>query len=122
MQLSADSIFISVNVVDDLLSETENSDRVEVWFALPETEFSDYILGSKGSQTRIFRNSSEFGDNASLDALLKNSDYPDGQLDYEGKKLNPECPPRVNLREERVFFGITHLVFDLKSGKGRHSA
>lgn len=121
MQLSADSIFISVNVVDDWLSETENGDRVEVWFALPETEFSDYILGSKGSQTRIFRNSSEFGDNASLDALLKYSDYPDGQLDYEGKKLNPECPPRANLREERVFFGITHLVFDLKSGKGRHS-
>lgn len=121
MQLSADSIFISVNVVDDRLSETENGDRVEVWFALPETEFSDYILGSKGSQTRIFRNSSEFGDNASLDALLKNSDYPNGQLEYEGKKINPECPVRANLREDRVFFGITHFVFDLKNGKGRHS-
>lgn len=121
VRLSADSIFIAVNVSDNDLITTENKDRVEVWFALPEAEYSDFILGSKGSQTRIFRNSSEFGDNASLEALLKNSDYPDGQLEYEGKKLNPECPARANLREERVFFGITHFVFDLKSGKGRHS-
>jgi hypothetical protein len=121
MQLSADSIYISLQVSDDQLVEGGNGDRVEVWFALPETEYSDYILGAKGSQTRIFRNSSEFGDNASLDALLKNSDYPDGQLELEGKKLNPECPARANLREERVFFGITHFVFDLKSGIGRHA-
>ncbi len=121
IQLSADSIFILVNVTDDQLIETESNDRVEVWFALPETEYSDYIVGTKGSQTRIFRNSSEFGDNANLDALLKNSDYPDGQIDFEGKKLNPECPPRASLHEDRVFFGITHFIFDLKSTKGRHA-
>lgn len=121
MQLSPDSIFISVNVVDDRLIETENGDRVEVWFALPETEYSDYILGSNGSQTRIFRNSSEYADNANLAALLKNSDYPDGQIEFAGKKLNPDCPPRNALREERVFFGITHFIFDLKSTKGRHA-
>jgi hypothetical protein len=117
-EVSADSFFISINVTDDQLVETAQGDRIEIWFALPETQYSDYILGTKGSHTRIFRNSPEFGDNASLDALLKNSDYPEGLVDLDGKKITPDCPARSALREERMFFGITHFVFPLNAASG----
>jgi hypothetical protein len=118
VQINPDSIFISLNVSDDYLVETASGDRVEVWFALPESDYSDYIFGDKGNKTRIFRNSPEFGDNASLESLLKNSDYPAGPIEFEGKLLNPDCPSRTNLREERMFFGITHFSFPLNASRG----
>jgi hypothetical protein len=69
----------------------------------------------------MFRNSGEAGDNANLTNFLKNGDYPlDGKVLYDGKTLKSTAPERKNLREDRVFFGMSHFAFVPNSPVGKH--
>lgn len=115
VEVSADSIYFSIDVVDDLLFVNDNpsqSDRVEIWFAMNEVNFSDYIVAGSKKNARIFRNSAEAGDNANLTNFLKNGDYPSKEkIEYEGKLLKSNVPQRKELHEDRIFFGMSHFSF-----------
>ncbi len=115
VEVSADSIYFSIDIVDDQLfvnGDPSKSDRVEIWFAMNEVNFSDYIVAGSRKNARIFRNSGEAGDNANLTNFLKNGDYPAGEkIEYQGKLLKSTVPERKELREDRLFFGISHFSF-----------
>jgi hypothetical protein len=121
LDVQNDSIIIKIKVSDEDLKSGIQGDRVEVWFALPDVSFSDYIIGGKSGSERIFRNSAEPGDNARLKPFISQADYPDAPLEYEGKMRDLTCPPKSALQEHRVLFGMTHFVFTLQNGKGIHT-
>ena len=121
LDVQNDSIIINLTVNDEDLKPGIQGDRVEVWFALPDVAFSDYIVGGKTGSERIFRNSAESGDNARLKTFVTQADYPDAPLEFEGRMRNLTCPPKSSLQEQRVLFGMTHFVFPLQNGKGTHT-
>ncbi len=121
LSVQNDSIIIELHVKDDDIKLGTQADRVEVWFALPDISFSDYITGGKSGSERIFRNSAEPGDNARLKPFISQADYPDSPLEYEGKMRDLTCPPKSTLQEQRILFGMTHFVFPLQNGKGVHT-
>lgn len=124
VEADQDSIYFTVSVTDDRLfigKDPLQTDRVEIWFAMNEVNYSDYILAGSGKNARMFRNSNEAGDNANLTNFLKNGDYPlDGKVQYDGKMLKSTVPDRKDLREDRVFFGMSHFSFVPNSPQGKH--
>jgi hypothetical protein len=123
VEVSKDSIYFSIDITDDQLfvnGDPSQSDRVEIWFAMNEVNFSDYIVAGTKKNARMFRNSAEAGDNANLTNFLKNGDYPAGEkIEYQGKLLKSAVPERKDLREDRVFFGMSHFSFTPKDQTGR---
>lgn len=123
VEVSSDSLYFSIDIVDDQLFVTDDplkSDRIEIWFAMNEVNFSDYIVAGSRKNSRMFRNSAEPGDNAHLANFLKNGDYPTGEkIEYDGKLLKSTAPERKELREDRVFFGLSHFVFSPNTQTGR---
>ena len=124
VEADRDSIYFIVSVTDDKLfvgKDPLQTDRVEIWFAMNEVNYSDFIVAGSGKNARMFRNSGEAGDNANLTNFLKNGDYPlDGKVLYDGKTLKSTSPERKNLREDRVFFGMSHFAFMPNSPAGKH--
>lgn len=116
LEVSADSIFLYVDVSDDVVlldKDGAKGDRVEVWFGYPWMDFSDFIVGQKDKRNFIFRNTAESGDNADLDKFIKNADYPNGILTSpeSGEVVQQVVPEAKDLRREYIFFGLTRFSF-----------
>lgn len=116
VDVSADSIFIVIDVQDDAVvvdREAGKGDRVEVWFAYPYQDFSDFIVGRKNKRNFIFRNTAESGDNADLARFINNADYPAGVLTSpeSGNVVEQVVPDSRDLKREYVFFGLTRFSF-----------
>lgn len=121
MVFEGDSMVIRVVVRDDSpmsRSKEGDIDGVDVWFAHPSFTHSDYIL----ADGRLFRNSNEPGDNASLERFLRDGDYPEKRTtEVNGKKVTATVPPRSALKEGMALLGITHLRFEVNKTKGIHA-
>jgi hypothetical protein len=116
IEITPDSILIFVSVTDNkILGSGKQRDQVELWFATPETDFSDFISGEFKGKSYLFRNSDEAGDNADLKLMLQDGDYPGGILTdpINGKPSNMLVPPQAKLQRENVFAGITHFICPL---------
>jgi len=116
LEVSADSIFLTVDVSDDAVlvdKDASKGDRVEVWFGYPWMDFSDFIVGQKNKRNFIFRNTAESGDNADLDRFIKNADYPNGILTSpeSGEVVQQIVPDAKDLKREYIFFGLTRFSF-----------
>lgn len=120
IRLQGDSIVVELQVTDDQVVLGE--DRVDVWLALPEVQFSDYLLGKSAGKTRIFRNSSESGEVASLERFLKNGDYPkQRKLSVEGLSREVTVPPAETLIEDYVHFGMAQYSFLTAATSAKHA-
>lgn len=116
LEVSPDSIFLTVEVSDDAIlidKDPSKGDRVEVWFGYPWMDFSDFIIGQRNKRNFIFRNTAESGDNADLERFIKNADYPDGILTSpETGKIEQQIVPEAkDLKREYIFFGLTRFSF-----------
>ncbi len=120
IRLQGDSIVVELQITDDQVVLGE--DRVDVWLALPEVQFSDYLLGKSGGKTRIFRNSSESGEVASLERFLKNGDYPkQRKLAVDGVSREVTVPPADALIEDYVHFGMAQYSFLTGASSAKHA-
>lgn len=118
-EIRPDSICIDIDVTDDfVLEEAGQSDRVEIWFAAPDVDYSDYITGKSEGKTYIFRNSAEAGDQADLKRFFSNGDYPATTLETtDGKPAEMLVPQASALKRDLVFAGITHYTCFAGSNK-----
>lgn len=126
IRLTADSLIFFVEVSDNELrneGDAELSDRVEIWFGYPWLDFADFIIGRKGKETRIFRNTAEAGDYADVSRFLKDGDYPTGELigAENSKPIAPEVPDRGSLKREIVFSGLVRLLFRVDGSEIIHA-
>jgi hypothetical protein len=112
---SPDSLYFEVDVIDDFVkfyNGNEQTDQVQISFALPDVGFNDYIVGEKGGKQFIFRNSNDAGDNADVERFIKNGDYPSGKLKNleTGASATPEVPSIKTLRRQQINFGISKFA------------
>lgn len=120
IRLKGDSIIVEIHVTDNEVVKGE--DRVDVWLALPEIQFSDYLLGKTGSKTRLFRNSAEAGDEASIERFVKNGDYPtQKRIEVDGVMRDVSVPPSSALIEDYVHFGMAQYSFYAEASSAKHN-
>lgn len=111
--VTPDSIILFVSVSDNkVISSGKHHDQVELWFAHPSVDFSDYIASEWKGKAYLFRNSGEAGDDADIKRMLRDGDYPKEPLNdpLSGKPSMMQVPPEALLRRENVFAGITHFI------------
>lgn len=120
IRLQGDSIIVEIQVTDNQVVQGE--DRIDVWLSLPEIQFSDYLVGKSGNKSRLFRNSAEAGDEASIERLVKNGDYPkQKRIDVDGVMRDVSVPPASTLIEDYVHFGMAQYSFFTGSSAGKHN-